>query len=81
MYYYKDMDNFLDKELTQREHEILLMITKGYSNSKMAEVLSISTHTVKAHIGSIYKKFGVHNKVQAAMYAVYNNIIDAKTIL
>lgn len=62
--------------LTQREKEILDLLIKGYSNSRIAKELVISIHTVKAHIESIYRKFGVHNKVQAAIYAVYHNIID-----
>ncbi len=62
--------------LTQREKEILDLLIKGYSNHKIAKQLVISIHTVKAHIESIYRKFGVHNKVQAAIYAVYNHIID-----
>ena len=62
--------------LTHREKEILDLLIKGYSNHKIAKQLVISIHTVKAHIESIYRKFGVHNKVQAAIYAVYNHIID-----
>lgn len=66
--------------LTLREKEILELLIKGYSNRKIAKLLFISIHTVKAHIESIYRKFGVHNKVQAAIYAVYNNIIDIDTV-
>ena len=62
--------------LTQREKEILDLLIEGYSNQQMAAKLVISIHTVKAHIESIYRKFGVHNKVQAAIYAVYYGFID-----
>ena len=62
--------------LTQREEEVLKLLLKGHSNTKIAKMLSISIHTVKAHVESIYRKFGVHNKVQAAIYAVHYNMID-----
>lgn len=60
--------------LTTREKEILALIVEGKSNPEIARALIISTHTVKAHIEkSIYRKLGVHNKVQAAVHAVLNN--------
>ena len=62
--------------LTQREKKVLLLIIEGKSNPEIADALIISTHTVKAHIESIYRKLGVHNKVQAAVYAILNNSID-----
>lgn len=49
--------------LTTREKEILALIVEGKSNPEIARALIISTHTVKAHIESIYRKLGVHNKV------------------
>ena len=47
--------------LTTREKEILALIVEGKSNPEIARALIISTHTVKAHIESIYRKLGVHN--------------------
>lgn len=70
------MSNLKINILTQREKEILNLLIEGQSNHTIAKNLFISIHTVKAHIESIYRKFGVHNKVQAAIYAVYHNIID-----
>lgn len=61
--------------LTTREKEILSLIVDGKSNTEIARALIISTHTVKAHIESIYRKLGVHNKVQAAVYAVLHNVL------
>lgn len=61
--------------LTQREKEILLLLKEGKSNPEIAKTLMISIHTVKAHIESIYRKFSVHNKVQAVVYAVMYNIV------
>ncbi len=64
------------KILTPREKEILNLLVEGYSNEKIASILVISVHTVKAHIESIYRKFSVHNKVQAAIYAVVYGFVD-----
>lgn len=61
--------------LTTREKEILSLIIDGKSNPEIADTLIISIHTVKAHIESIYRKFGVHNKVQASIYAILNKKI------
>lgn len=74
------MNKLDNNTLTQREKEILSFLIEGYSNKEIAEKLIISIHTVKAHIESIYRKFEVHNKVQAAIYAIYYKIIDINEI-
>ena len=58
--------------LTEREKEVLELIIQGKSNPQIANELILSIHTVKAHLESIYKKLGVHNKVQAAVYTIVN---------
>lgn len=68
------MDNIII--LTSREIKILSLIIEGKNNPEIADELFISIHTVKAHIESIYKKLGVHNKVQAAVYAILNNTVE-----
>lgn len=73
MYYYRNMNE--TNEITQREKEVLALIADGKSNPEIAETLMISMHTVKAHIESIYRKLKVHNKVQAAVYAIVNKIL------
>ena len=47
------------KPLTEREYEVLKLIVEGESNSEIAEALSISVHTAKAHVGSIIQKMAV----------------------
>ena len=64
------MDKY--NNLTKREKEVLELIIQGKSNPQIANELILSIHTVKAHLESIYKKLGVHNKVQAAVYTVIN---------
>ncbi len=49
-------------ELTARQTEVLLLLAKGYSTSKIEETLVVSNHTVKAHVYSIYQKTDVHSR-------------------
>jgi two-component system, NarL family, response regulator LiaR len=57
-------------KLTERETEILGMIAQGMSNEQIAEILFLSTWTVRSHLGRVFKKLGVENRTQAALYAV-----------
>ena len=66
--------------LTEREQNVLFYVSQGLINSEIAEKLHISVHTVKAHLESIYYKFKVANRVQAAMKAIALGIIDLKAI-
>lgn len=54
--------------LTRREEEIAEWVAKGNSNRKIADLLKISERTVKAHLGVIFKKLGVHDRLQLAIY-------------
>lgn len=58
--------------LTSREVEILEMITIGATNEVIADKLCISKNTVKTHIYNIFKKIGVPNRLQAALWSVKN---------
>jgi DNA-binding NarL/FixJ family response regulator len=55
--------------LTEREIEILGLISTGATNADIAEKLIISQHTVKTHIYNIFQKIGVPNRLQAALWA------------
>jgi len=54
--------------MTPRETEIACYIAKGASNRKIAEQLNISERTVKAHLGVIFKKIGINDRLQLALY-------------
>lgn len=58
------------KKFTERELEILNLVVLGKSNTEIAEELTISTHTAKAHVCSILHKLSVDNRVQAAVKAI-----------
>lgn len=51
-------------DLTPRETELLTLLAGGNDNGQIAEKLHITTHTVKSHLQSIYRKLGVTNKTE-----------------
>lgn len=55
--------------LTQREKELLKLVVQGLSNQQLAEKMIISETTVKNHLASIYRKWDVSNRNQAAFIA------------
>ena len=55
-------------DLSEREWEVALLVGKGRSNLEIAAELNISERTVKAHIGSIFKKTGTESRLQLALY-------------
>lgn len=58
--------------LTDREVEVLALITIGATNEDIAEKLFISPHTVKTHLYNIFKKINVNNRFQAALWSAKN---------
>ncbi|HHW61867.1 MAG TPA: response regulator transcription factor [Syntrophomonadaceae bacterium] len=62
-------------KLTRREKDVLGMLVKGYSNRDIAEKMFISEKTVKNHMTSIFRKLGVKDRTQAALYALKNNLV------
>ena len=62
-------------QLTEREMNVLRLIVEGKTNAEIAKAMSISTHTAKAHVGSILSKLSVNDRVQAAVKALRTRII------
>lgn len=56
--------------LSEREMEVLNLVVEGKSNKEIASMLGISHQTVKNHITSILRKFGVEDRTQAVVYAL-----------
>jgi DNA-binding NarL/FixJ family response regulator len=55
-------------DLTKKEREIVALICHGYRNKEIAQKLDISEQTVKSHCNRIFKKVGVSDRLQLALY-------------
>ncbi len=76
---YKRIKNGADDPqslLTERETEVLKLLSKGMLNKEIANVLYISEKTVKNHISSIFRKLEVQDRTQAAVFAIKNKIAE-----
>lgn len=62
--------------LTARELDILLLLAQGLSNEEIANTLFLEVSTVKSHLARITPKLGVRSRLQAAVWAYQNHIID-----
>jgi DNA-binding NarL/FixJ family response regulator len=56
--------------LTDRESEVLALITQGMSNAEIAELTFLSPNTVKSYIRTVYRKIGVGSRTQAVLWGV-----------
>lgn len=63
-------------DFTERELEILKLITDGYSNREIGEKLFISHRTVDTHRTNMMKKAGVNNVAGLISFAIRNNLVD-----
>jgi two-component system, NarL family, response regulator LiaR len=63
------------EELTNRELEILLLMTQGKTNQEIADELFIALKTVKTHVSNILSKLGVQDRTQAVIYAFKHALV------
>ncbi|MEW4288772.1 response regulator transcription factor [Rossellomorea marisflavi] len=62
------------EELTNREFEILLLMTQGKTNQEIADELFIALKTVKTHVSNILSKLDVQDRTQAVIYAFKHDL-------
>ena len=68
-------NNARSYDLTSRETQILKLMTEGYSNMEIAQILVISINTTKAHVANILQKLEVDDRLQAALKALKYKIV------
>ncbi len=66
------------EDLTTREIDILQLVVEGMTNKEIASALNISENTVKIHLRNILEKLHLQNRIQAAVYAVRQGLVDEK---
>lgn len=62
--------------LTQRETDVLRLISLGLANKEIAQRLSIGEGTVKTHVSSVLNKLGLQSRTQAALHAVRIGLVS-----
>lgn len=65
-------------DLTEREMDVLKLLTQGQSNKEIAERLVVSEATVRTHVSNILNKLHLASRTQAALYALRQGIISLK---
>jgi DNA-binding NarL/FixJ family response regulator len=79
----KGQDDYLYEHLTDREHEVLALVAKGFTNKAIGVQLSISDRTVQGHLAHIFSKLQAGSRTEAVMKAVslgwiQANLMDSK---
>ncbi len=62
-------------DLTEREHEVLALMVKGYSNPQIAAQLVVSRSTIKFHVSSILSKLSVTSRTEAVALALQHKLV------
>jgi DNA-binding NarL/FixJ family response regulator len=63
------------EELTDREHDVLRLLSRGATNAEIAATLHVGAATVKTHVGSIFTKLGVRDRAAAIVYAFDHGVV------
>lgn len=65
-----ELEQSVIDSLTDREREILNLLSQGLSNKMIASKLYLSVRTVEGHLANIYQQLGVHSRTEAMLIAV-----------
>ena len=72
----RDEDGFHPAALTDREIEILTLVSKGESNKEIAQVLGITPRTAEWHLGKVMAKLGARSRTEAVRLGRQQGVID-----
>jgi DNA-binding NarL/FixJ family response regulator len=61
--------------LTDREHDVLRLVSRGLTNAEIAARLHVSEATVKTHVGNIFMKLAVRDRAAAIVYAFDHGVV------
>lgn len=64
------------EKTTVREREVLVLLAEGLSARRIARTLGISERTVNTHVGHIYRRLGVNNRVDAVREGMRLGLVD-----
>jgi two-component system, NarL family, response regulator LiaR len=73
-------DSKVKAALTEREMDVLRLLTNGQTNREIAATLVVSEETVKTHVGNILSKLHLVHRTQAALYALKKGLISLDDI-
>lgn len=62
--------------LTQREHDVLNLLTNGLSNAEIGSQLHLSPRTVEKHVSSILRKTETSNRAELVRFAIEHHLVD-----
>jgi DNA-binding NarL/FixJ family response regulator len=62
--------------LTDRELEVVRLVTQGFSNKEIGEALKVKERTVEFHVGNVLRKLGVASRVEAAVWAKEHGVVS-----
>ena len=65
--------------LSQRERQVIALVTRGYTNRQIAEELVISERTADGHVNHILSKLGLSSRAQAAVWAVEHQLVAGRS--
>jgi DNA-binding NarL/FixJ family response regulator len=67
------------EDLSDREREVLSLLVDGKTNKEIADILVVTENTIKTHLTNILTKLHLQNRIQAAVYAVRQGLVDPDT--